>query len=301
MHKFLATITLACIACAAQPPSSATPPDAPALAPDAAIAPMPDAPAAQPDSATGTPTLLLLHGFGAAWDDNYMMGSAFKAAGWNVIEPWHNTYWCSSQAACAGSGTVAAGIVADEQYLLGLVGSATGPVYVVGHSNGAMEAWRLLCDYQGAPFRAGVVFEGIANSQHDTPCAATAPMRVLDVHGDADPIVSYDMLGVHVALGGSNTGSDAMPPDLSPGGFASLDQEGTQAGCTTGLVVDPSNAGSGIAAGSAGAHTVSVLSYTRTCAGAADHWRVQWGSHVPTLTAQWPTAIMAWLTAHGGA
>jgi len=60
-------------------------------------------------------------------------------------------------------------------------------VYFVGLSNGGFMAHRIACELGGLV--AGVVSIAGAGRKPDEPCPATAPVRVLQVQGDADDIV----------------------------------------------------------------------------------------------------------------
>jgi polyhydroxybutyrate depolymerase len=63
-------------------------------------------------------------------------------------------------------------------------------VYVVGFSNGGFMAHRLACFMDDR--LAAVVSIGGAGRGRDEPCAPVSPIAVLEVHGDADPVVRYD-------------------------------------------------------------------------------------------------------------
>ncbi|HEX6767355.1 MAG TPA: alpha/beta fold hydrolase [Polyangiaceae bacterium] len=60
-------------------------------------------------------------------------------------------------------------------------------VYFVGFSNGGFMAHRIACELGGLV--AGVVSVSGAGRKPNEACPATAPVRVLQVHGDADPVV----------------------------------------------------------------------------------------------------------------
>jgi polyhydroxybutyrate depolymerase len=63
-------------------------------------------------------------------------------------------------------------------------------VYVVGFSNGGFMAHRLACFMDDR--LAAVVSIGGAGRAREEACAPVSPIAVLEVHGDADPIVRYD-------------------------------------------------------------------------------------------------------------
>ena len=63
-------------------------------------------------------------------------------------------------------------------------------VFVVGFSNGGYMAHRLACELGGL-VKAVVSIAG-AGPVSAVPCPASAPVRVLEVHGDADTVVNYE-------------------------------------------------------------------------------------------------------------
>jgi polyhydroxybutyrate depolymerase len=63
-------------------------------------------------------------------------------------------------------------------------------VFVIGYSNGGFMAQRLACDVGDRI--AGVVSVAGAAPSADVPCTQPSALSVLEIHGDADPIVHYD-------------------------------------------------------------------------------------------------------------
>jgi len=63
-------------------------------------------------------------------------------------------------------------------------------VYVVGFSNGGFMAHRLAC-FMDDRLAAAVSIGGAGRGSEEA-CAPVSPIAVLEVHGDADPIVRYD-------------------------------------------------------------------------------------------------------------
>jgi polyhydroxybutyrate depolymerase len=77
-------------------------------------------------------------------------------------------------------------------------------VFVIGYSNGGFMAHRLACDVSDR--LAGVISVAGAASGPEVPCSPTTPLSVLEIHGDADPVVHYDG---HVAAPlGARNGED---------------------------------------------------------------------------------------------
>ena len=62
-------------------------------------------------------------------------------------------------------------------------------VFVIGYSNGGFMAQRLACDIGDRI--AGVVSVAGAAPSPDVPCVQSSPLAVLEIHGDADPVVHY--------------------------------------------------------------------------------------------------------------
>ncbi|HYQ01590.1 MAG TPA: alpha/beta fold hydrolase [Polyangiaceae bacterium] len=62
-------------------------------------------------------------------------------------------------------------------------------VFVIGYSNGGFMAQRLACDVGDRI--AGVVSVAGASPSSEVPCTQHSALSVLDIHGDADPIVHY--------------------------------------------------------------------------------------------------------------
>jgi len=62
-------------------------------------------------------------------------------------------------------------------------------VFLIGYSNGGFMAQRLACDVGDRI--AGVISVAGAAPSPELPCAQNSPLAVLEIHGDADPIVHY--------------------------------------------------------------------------------------------------------------
>jgi polyhydroxybutyrate depolymerase len=142
-----------------------------------------------------------LHGFG---DDGTNFASS---SGWADFAAREGLAWLSPDGARDSSGrrfwNAGPGCCNFEAVAVDHVGAlrsaleaalATGAVdpervFVVGFSNGGFMAHRLACELGGlVKAVASVAGAGPLPSQ---ACPATAPVRVLEVHGDADQVVSY--------------------------------------------------------------------------------------------------------------
>ncbi len=146
------------------------------------------------------PLLLVLHGYGdtPADVDRYLgLRPVAAAAGMLYATPSGTPdsngrlFWNATEACCDLQRTG----VDDASYLSGVIGDireqysvAEGRVYVVGVSNGGFMAHRLACDH--ADVVAAVVSVGGAGVPGER-CRPSRPVAVLQIHGDADSVVSY--------------------------------------------------------------------------------------------------------------
>ncbi len=192
------------------------------------------------------PIVVLLHGFGgtgaghAAWFD--MVAAADEAGALLVVPdgtplPDGRRFWDATPECCA----FGHGPVDDVGYVVSLVDEVvrdwagdTERVVVVGHSNGGYMAHRLACD---AADRVHAIVSLAGSTFNDpTRCQPVAAVNVLNLHGDADPVVWYgegdDAPGAEettarwVALNGCDHATvDAGPIDLDaevPGAETSM-------------------------------------------------------------------------------
>jgi polyhydroxybutyrate depolymerase len=147
------------------------------------------------------PLLLLLHGFGDA-------GTNFaSSSGWADFAAREGIAWISPDGSSDRSGrrfwNAGPSCCNFDQAPIDHVGElrraveaalATGAidperVFAVGFSNGGFMAHRLACELGGL-VKAVVSIAG-AGPPPSQACPATAPVRVLEVHGDSDDVVSY--------------------------------------------------------------------------------------------------------------
>lgn len=103
-------------------------------------------------------------------------------------------FWNAS-AACCGE---LAKLPDDLAYLRGVLSDlrkhfAIDPerVYALGLSNGAFMAHRWACT-PGGDLRGIVAVSGSGPGASDAPCTPTVPVRVLQIHGDADEVIRYE-------------------------------------------------------------------------------------------------------------
>ncbi len=154
-------------------------------------------------------------------------------------------------------------------------------VFVIGYSNGGFMADRLACDVSDR--LAGVISVAGAAAGPEVPCAPTTPLSVLEIHGDADPIVHYQ--------GGVVFDRTDLPPHMS-----ALDTAKTWAqrlGCTSELTsvkridLEPYVTGD----------ETEVQRYSG-CRGAVELWTVHGGEHYVALQPPALDAMWAFMQAH---
>jgi polyhydroxybutyrate depolymerase len=139
-------------------------------------------------------------------------------------------------------------------------------IYEVGHSNGGFMGHRLACDR--ASTLAAVV--SLAGAQWDDPneCQPSEPVSIVELHGDADAVVSYG--------GGSTT------EGMYPSAPATVNTWGAKDGCTGTL--SPTGQTLDVDTTLPGNETI-VSAFGRCPAGIdVQLWRIQGGSHIPTVS-----------------
>ena len=147
------------------------------------------------------PLVLFLHGLGdsgAGFERALGVPPLAKDLGFSFVVPdgavdgKGRRFWNAGSTCCDFDG-----LGPDHVKMLGgLPGSVErggggrfDPVVVVGFSNGAFMAHRLVCDVP----RVGaiVAIAGAVPGPTDPPCKPTRPVRVVVIHGDADAVVPY--------------------------------------------------------------------------------------------------------------
>jgi polyhydroxybutyrate depolymerase len=159
-------------------------------------------------------------------------------------------------------------------------------VFLVGYSNGAFMAQRLACDVSERV--AGVISVAGAVSGPEVPCAPLTPLSVLEIHGDADPVVHY--------AGGVVFDRTDLPAHASA--VDSVKTWAERLGCTGSLQkagdldLEPYLAGS----------ETSIQRFGG-CRGAVELWTVHGGGHYVALQPPAIEAMWSFVLAHpkGGA
>jgi len=147
------------------------------------------------------PLLVLLHGFGVSsalliWKAG--LNSIADSKQFAYLAPQGNSdsqgrpFWNAGTSCCDldrtgvdDVGRLRALIEAN----LGNPGIDPARVFVIGYSNGGFMAHRLACEM--SDHLAGIISVAGAAPNADVSCAPTTPLSVLEIHGDADPVVHY--------------------------------------------------------------------------------------------------------------
>lgn len=244
------------------------------------------------DGGNAAPLIVVLHGYGQGIDsDAFHLDPLAKTEGALVVHPpgtpdvLGRRFWNATDACC----DFFAQGVDDVGYLRAVIDDvsahhAVDPrrVYVVGYSNGAFMAQRLACELSDR-VAAVVAISGV-NFADPAACQPTDRVSVLQVHGDADPVVQY--LGGHF-------GTDGAP---YPPVVASIEGWRDRNGCEATPEVEESTLD--LAPRLAGAET-SMTRY-EGCApgGAAELWTVHGGSHDITFSAEFAREVWNFLAGH---
>jgi polyhydroxybutyrate depolymerase len=284
--RLLGALFLACIGCTGPtPPLMHHPglPDGGALAGRSYDVDVPDG----YDKTQPHPLIVLLHGYGGdgAQIDAYFGFAALANAQQllvarpdGTVDDAGHRFWNATDACCNYYNSY----VDDVAFLNALIDDVkkkynvdSRRVFIVGHSNGAFMAHRMACD--SAARVAGIVAHAGVVWNSESACQPTAPVAVLQVHGDHDTVVPFSG-----TLG-------------QPSAVRTVAIWAQKNGCTGGLqatgetldldVMLPGN-------------ETSVTRYNCT-AGAAELWTMQGDGHDPDLRLpDWGNDVFAWLMQH---
>ena len=246
------------------------------------------------DSAVATPLIVLLHGYTLSGEgqDAYMglsdlvddYGFIMAAPdGTRENGPDENRFWNASPSCC----NFFESEVDDSAYLAGLTDSIKADynvddkrVYLIGHSNGGFMSYRMAHDHSDTIAAIASLAGADQPAGRDTPAN---PVHVLQIHGTADTVISYD--------GGVFRGGAPHP-----GAREGVEAWSAHNGCTV----------TGVDAGTIdldreldGAETV-VTRYASECqpGGSAELWTINDGSHRPDLSDHFTRRVVEWLLAH---
>jgi polyhydroxybutyrate depolymerase len=239
---------------------------------------------------TPMPMLVLLHGYAetASTIDSYfgMSALAQKKAFILALPNGHTDtiglqYWNADDACCDDFGKHPD----DVGYIIDIIHDVKSAydvdvkrVYTAGHSNGGFMSHRMACDHAdeiaAAMSLAGMVWLDASK------CNPTAPIAVLQVHGDQDGTILYN--------GGMN------PTAAYPSAPTTIATWATKNGCDatltdTGMTLD-------LESQIAGAET-TVARHACT-KGSAELWTIKGGQHIPSFQPSWSETFYTWLSAH---
>jgi len=153
-------------------------------------------------------------------------------------------------------------------------------VYIGGHSNGAFMAHRFACE-RPELVRGILALSGTGALDHGA-CKAPQQLHVVQVHGDADPVVLFQ--------GGHLFNNPAFPESTSAPQTAQA--WAAALGCES---APKSQAGADVEPSLPGAET-QISSYSGCKHGQVELWRVAGGSHLIGMRAPAPAALWAALT-----
>lgn len=226
------------------------------------------------------PVVVMLHGYAAnaeAQDLVFKLSFVMQEKRFLLVmaqgtkDPDHVQFWNATDACCNFYDSD----VDDVGYLMGLVDEleATypiGPVYFVGHSNGAYMSYRMACEH---PDRIAAIapLAGMTWKDEDR-CTVGDPVPVLHHHGTDDDRVYYD--------GG---------PDY-PGAVETAERWAGRAGCTgtaDGGTLD-------LIPSIDGAET-DVLDWTGCETGGVTLWTHNEAGHVPFFDQGYAATLVDWL------
>ncbi len=213
-----------------------------------------EAPLHAPDGAVHgkLPLVLVLHGLGASAEaiEQHTDWPAFaKTHGiaWlapnGAVDRQGRRFWDAGPSCCNFDGARLNHVAALSQLLERTLANPQldrSRVYVVGYSNGGFMAHRLACERP--ELLRGIVSMAGAGPLHTSSCQKPTALRVLEVHGDADLVVTYEgghlfkdaKLPVHASA--EKTAADwaaSLGCDRKAGSAASLDLDPRLPGAET--------------------------------------------------------------------
>jgi polyhydroxybutyrate depolymerase len=247
------------------------------------------------DRARPAPLLVMLHGYGSEGEQHARslgLTALSDEEGFvlaypdGLVDSEGRRFWNATNACCDFDGRG----VDDVAFVSFVIDDLSSRmpidprrVYVVGHSNGGFLAHRLACDL--APRIAAVVSIAGAGWKDPSRCAPSEPVSVLQIHGDADPIIRP----------GGGRVFDKSGREY-PGAEETMKAWATRLGCDP--TPHPTGAPLDFDDFVAGPETTAV-DFT-SCRGGVDValWTVHGGDHLPHPTHAGLQAVWAWLDAH---
>jgi polyhydroxybutyrate depolymerase len=238
------------------------------------------------------PLLVLLHGLGSSGEE-LAAGSDWPsfaeshgiawAAPSGPVDAQGRRFWDAGPSCCNFDKLPVDHVAALGELIRRLKQSPSvdgSRVYVGGHSNGAFMAHRLACERP--ELVSGIIAVAGTGPQSRASCKTpTLPLRVLQIHGDQDPIVPY--------AGGHLFRRPDLPEHLSARKTAEdwANALGCDAAAKNGPALD-------VEARRPGAET-RVDAFEHCRAGAVELWTVTGGSHYLAFRNPAPEAVWAFL------
>lgn len=239
------------------------------------------------DKSKPAPLIMLLHGYSAngfVQDAYFGFAQLANDRGVYVAHPdgtidgSGERFWNATDACCDFGNTG----VDDVAYLNAVVDDMEAHfnidkkrVFFVGHSNGAFMSHRMACD--NADRIAGIVALAGDVWKDPSKCNPSAPVAVLQVHGDADDMVPY-------------AGST-----LEPSAPASVATWAQKNGCGA----DLADTGMTLDLDSQLAGNETTIARHACSTGAAELWTIHGGGHLPSfILPDWGNHVFDWLMQH---
>lgn len=288
----------ALLACEPRTRSSDPPPPAPSAAPTAPAPARPYALHVPPHLDRSRPAQLVvsLHGYsapsGEAHAHSLGLDTLADEQGFLLAMPdgtrdsRGNRFWNASDACCNFDHSS----VDDVAYIAWLLDDVArkydvdrNRVFLIGHSNGGFLAHRLACDL--SPRIAGAISIAGAGPKDPSRCKPSAPVSILEIHGDADSIIT---------MAGGRVFNLQIPeyPSTKDTMAMWLDKDGCGAGA------QPAPARLDFDDDVPGLDT-QPISYRGCKEGVTvDLWTEAGGSHLPHPSHAGLVALGAWMTAH---
>lgn len=238
------------------------------------------------------PLLIMLHGLGGSAEQivagsDWLSFASEHGIAWlapnGPLDPQGRRFW-NAGPSCCNFAHLAVDHVAALSALIER--AAANPaidrarVFVGGHSNGAFMAHRLACERPD--LLRGIIAISGTGPLDPSACRPAGALRVLQIHGEADPIVPY--------AGGHLFQSPSLPEHVSVQKTAA--NWASALGCdTTPVTLSPLD----LEASLPGAET-RVQSYPHCKSGQVEVWTVAGGGHGVGFRAPAPAAVWAFLS-----